>query len=52
MFEAELKILVCNAGSSSFKFSLFEAEGERMLAEGRIDWTTKPTRLLYLRTGN
>ena len=52
MFEAELKILVCNAGSRSFKFSLFEAEGERMLAEGRIDWTTKPTRLLYLRTGN
>jgi len=51
MFEAELKILVCNAGSSSFKFSLFEAEGERMLAEGHIDWTTKPTRLLYRRTG-
>lgn len=51
MFEAELKILVCNAGSSSFKFSLFEAEGELLLAEGHIDWTTKPTRLLYRRTG-
>lgn len=51
-FEAELKILVCNAGSSSFKFSLFEAEGERMLAEGHIDWTTKPTRLIYRRTGH
>jgi acetate kinase len=51
MFEAELKILACNAGSSSFKFSLFEAEGELLLAEGNIDWTTKPTRLLYRRTG-
>ncbi len=46
-----MKILVCNAGSSSFKFSLFEAEGELLLAEGHIDWTTKPTRLLYRRTG-
>ena len=35
-----MKILVCNAGSSSFKFSLFEAEGELLLAEGSIDWTT------------
>jgi acetate kinase len=51
MFEAELKILVCNAGSSSFKFSLFEATRELLLAEGSIDWTTKPTRLLYRRTG-
>jgi acetate kinase len=51
MFEAKMKILVCNAGSSSFKFSLFEAEGELLLAEGSIEWTTKPTRLLYRRTG-
>jgi acetate kinase len=40
-----MKILVCNACSSSFKFSLFEAERELLLAEGSIDWTTKPTRL-------
>jgi acetate kinase len=33
MFEAEMKILVCNAGSSSLKFSLFEAEEELLLAE-------------------
>jgi len=46
-----MKILVCNAGSSSFKFSLFEAEGDILLAEGSIDWTTKPTQLLYRRTG-
>jgi acetate kinase len=51
MFEAKLKILICNAGSSSFKFSLFEAEGELLLAEGSIDWTTKPTQLFYRRTG-
>ena len=47
-----MKILVCNAGSSSLKFSLFEAEGELLLAEGSIDWTTKPTRLVFRRTGH
>ena len=31
-----MKILVCNAGSSSLKFSLFEAERELLLAEGGI----------------
>jgi acetate kinase len=46
-----MKILVCNAGSSSLKFSLFEAEGELLLAEGGIDWTTKPTRLVFRRSG-
>ena len=51
MFEAKMKILVCNAGSSSFKFSLLEAEGDILLAEGSIDWTTKPTQLVYRRTG-
>ena len=52
MPEKEMKILVCNAGSSSLKFSLFEAEGELLLAEGGIDWTTKPTRLVFRRTGH
>jgi acetate kinase len=47
-----MKILVCNAGSSSLKFSLFETEGELLLAEGGIDWTTKPTRLVFRRTGH
>jgi acetate kinase len=46
-----MNILVCNAGSSSFKFSLFEAEDELLLAEGGIDWTTKPTRLIFHRAG-
>src|SRR5947208_17062268 len=48
----EMKILVCNAGSSNLKFSLFEAEGDLLLAEGGIDWTTKPTRLVSRRTGH
>jgi acetate kinase len=46
-----MKVLICNAGSSSFKFSLFEAEGEQLLAEGSIDWTTKPALLDYRRAG-
>ena len=32
--ETKTKILVCNAGSSSLKFSLFDAEDEVLLAEG------------------
>ena len=42
-----MKVLVCNSGSSSLKFSLFEAEQELLLAEGSIDWTTRPSRLVY-----
>jgi acetate kinase len=49
--ETKPKILVCNAGSSSFKFSLFDAEYEVLLAEGGIDWITKPTRLVFRRAG-
>src|SRR5437870_7351593 len=51
MPEREMKILVCNAGSSSLKFSLFDSEDELLLAEGGIDWTTKPTRLVFHRKG-
>jgi len=50
MPETKTKILVCNAGSSSLKFSLFDSEEELLLAEGGIDWTTKPTRLVFHRT--
>ena len=49
MPETKTKILVCNAGSSSFKFSLFDAEEEVLLAEGGIDWIRKPTRLVFRR---
>jgi acetate kinase len=51
MPETNTKILVCNAGSSSFKFSLFDAEEEVLLAEGGIDWIRKPTRLVFRRAG-
>jgi acetate kinase len=51
MLETTMKILVCNAGSSSLKFSLFEAEGELLPAEGDIDWSTTPTRLVVRCTG-
>jgi acetate kinase len=47
MPETKTKILVCNAGSSSLKFSLFDAEDELLLADGGIDWLTKPARLVF-----
>jgi acetate kinase len=46
-----MKILVCNSGSSSLKFSLFEADPELLLAAGGIDWTTRPARLVLRRPG-
>src|SRR5689334_18224606 len=49
--ETGTKILVCNSGSSSLKFSLFSAENEELLAEGSVDWSSKPTRLVFRRTG-
>jgi acetate kinase len=51
LLEITMNTLVCNAGSSTLKFSLFEAEGERLLAEGGIDWSTPPTRLVVRCTG-
>ena len=32
-----MKLLVCNAGSTSLKFKLFEMPKERVLAEGKVD---------------
>src|SRR5262245_36419243 len=46
-----MKVLICNAGSSTLKFSLFEAETERLLADGAIDWTKSPARLSLRRAG-
>jgi acetate kinase len=47
-----MHILVCNTGSSSLKFSLFEAQGEQLLVEGGIDWSTTTTRLVVRCTGH
>jgi acetate kinase len=41
-----MNVLVCNAGSSSLKFCLREAEGERLLLDGAIDWSSKAARLV------
>ena len=49
MPETKTKILVCNAGSSSLKFSLFDAADEVLLADGGVDWLTKPARLVFRR---
>jgi acetate kinase len=45
--ETKTKILVCNAGSSSLKFSLFDAEDEVLVADGGIDWLKKPAQLVF-----
>src|SRR4029453_7118602 len=47
--KANARILVCNAGSSSLKFSLFDAEEELLLADGEIDWIRKPAQLVFRR---
>src|SRR5262245_47037614 len=44
--ETKNKILVWNAGSSSLKFSLFDAEDEVLLADGGVDWLRKPAQLI------
>src|SRR5215813_2278705 len=49
MPETKTKILVCNAGSSSLKFSLFDAEDELLLADGGIDWLRNPAQLAFRR---
>jgi len=44
--DTQSKILVWNAGSSSLKFSLFDAEDEVLLVDGGIDWLRKPAQLI------
>ncbi|MCE5230055.1 acetate kinase [bacterium] len=43
---APMHVLVCNAGSSSLKFSLFEACSETQLVDGGIDWQAQPARMV------
>ena len=46
-----MSILVVNAGSSSLKFALFDAEAKQSLASGLIDWTARSGRAeLVVRT--
>jgi acetate kinase len=46
-----MNVLVFNAGSSSLKFSLLQAEQERLLLDGGIDWSSEPARLVLHATG-
>ena len=46
-----MNVLICNAGSSSLKFSLVEAQRERTLAQGGVDWAAVPARLTIRRDG-
>jgi acetate kinase len=46
-----MNILVINAGSSTLKFSLIEAQGEQVLAWGLADWSEQPARLVVHRPG-
>jgi acetate kinase len=39
-----MSILVINAGSSSLKFGLFDAEARQTLATGLTDWRVDPGR--------
>ena len=52
---AAVSILVVNAGSSSLKIGLFNAEARETLATGTIDWTgpsTSPTLAIRLANGD
>jgi acetate kinase len=46
-----MKVVVINTGSSTLKFSLFEAAGEQLLVDGQADWATPPARLTVRRPG-
>src|SRR5262249_49137077 len=47
--DAQTKILVCNAGCSSLKFSLFDPDDEVLLVDGGLDWLRKPAQLVFRR---
>jgi acetate kinase len=46
-----VKVLLLNAGSSSLKFTLMEAAGETVLAEGMADWSGEVTHYRYAAPG-
>jgi acetate kinase len=45
-------VLVCNAGSSSLRMGLFDAENEAQLATAHVDLSARATRLTLHRTGH
>jgi acetate kinase len=50
--EGRMNILVLNAGSSTVKFSLFEADSERLLLDGLADWAGQPPQLVVRHPGS
>jgi acetate kinase len=46
-----MNVLVFNAGSSSLKFSRFQADDEHLLVGGGIDWSSEPARLMLRPAG-
>lgn len=47
-----MKLLVCNAGSTSLKFKLFDMPAETVLAEGKVERVgTSPGYLTFFRAG-
>ena len=47
-----MQILVLNTGSSSVKFSVLEAEDERLVLSGQADWSSLPARFVLHRPGS
>ena len=46
-----MRILVLNTGSSSVKFSVIEAEAERLVLSGQADWSVLPAKFVLHRPG-
>ncbi len=46
-----MKLLVCNAGSSTLKLALFEVLHERLLAAAEVDWLAESPRLVVRHQG-
>jgi acetate kinase len=46
-----MQILVINTGSSSVKFSVIEAENERLVLSGQADWSSLPAKFVLHRPG-
>ncbi|MDD3586615.1 MAG: acetate/propionate family kinase, partial [Thermoguttaceae bacterium] len=46
-----MKILVANLGSTSFKYSLYDMEGEKLLARGKVERIGDPLSLCTVTIG-
>jgi acetate kinase len=51
LWRQAMQILVLNAGSSSIKFSVIEAESEQLVLSGQADWSALPAKFVLHRPG-